>query len=144
MTKEVTFTADEIKVLRFLEKQYLEIGGEPDTMDSPVTKPQQVRTECGLNEPTFRKIMARLEALGIAKMFAPDAPNGWVRISSTVVDLVHQFNNPPTKDYWADLKEWALSKRWFIPVMLLGVAVPWATGIILGLKIILEWFGGGD
>lgn len=137
---QATFTADEIKVLRFLEKQYLAIGGEPSHMTAPVTRPKEIVAASGLDESTVSRIMARLEALGIAKIIAPGASNSWVKISSSVVNLVHQFDNQPPRDYWSDLKTWAFSKWWIVPVMLIGVGVPWMTGIVLGLRLLLEWF----
>lgn len=137
----VNVTADEKKVIRFLEKQFLAIGGKPITMRDPVTTAEQVMKECGLDETSYRRIITRLEYLQFAKAVRPGNPDEWVKIFPSITDAVHQFDNPPVKDHLADLKKKAFSRWWFVLIVLAVAGLACAATIIANLQTLLHWFG---
>lgn len=54
---------------------------------------------------------------------------------------VREFENRPPPDHWKDIVVWFRSKRWSVPVVLIGVGLGWCLGVIAGAKLLLQWLG---
>ncbi len=50
--------------------------------------------------------------------------NDFIRISERGLKFLHNLDNPPPKDYWADITVWFKSKWWSIPFFVLIVVIP--------------------
>ena len=64
-------------------------------------------------------------------------------IQDKVVEYAHQLNNPPLKDYWADIANWFRSKPWSVPVLLVLVCLPLLVQWVQMILYLLNWFVSG-
>jgi len=87
-----TFNELEVRVLRFLETEFIEKGGEPDTLDGPATYNADVMAKFELSHSDYRRLIARFRALRIVKPVAMDAENGYLEIQPSVVEIVRQLD----------------------------------------------------
>ena len=87
------FNAQEQRVLRFLEKALVEGHREPHVLTEPATSPAKVKAACGIDEPTYRRIIIRLESLGIAEAVIPRATDEWIRVHTKIVEVVRDIDD---------------------------------------------------
>jgi hypothetical protein len=153
-TQPTMFNELEIRVLRFLENEFIEKGGEPDTLDGPAMYHTAVMAKFGLSSTDYRRLIARFRALRIVKPVAMDAENGYLEIQPSVVEIVHQLDQealrkkvepppvpPPPPNRMDQLKAWAYSKWSIVILLILGGAIAAAVVFIGNLKTVLDWFG---
>jgi hypothetical protein len=88
------------------------------------------------------QIRNRFEGLGWlywesgGSFFAPS-----LRIHPTLLEVVHDLENPPRPDLWAEWTAWFRSKWWSLPVLLVFLGVPAIAGWVQGLIWLLQYMG---
>ncbi len=138
----------EITILRYLANFYTE-HGNPTSMDDQALEFDQVRERFKISESEARRILGRFEHFGLIEIKAAGAVGSWIKFDTSLFEAARQADayekNPPPRDRPNEIKSWAYSKWWIVPVVLFVVGVRWAVEIVSGLQLILKWFGAtGD
>ena len=93
------FTEAEKSMLRYLEERFIAFGGQPKTLTDSVTKDAFLHQFPTVDEVSYRRFIARLQARGIAHRAAAGAQGEWISIGPEIVDVVRELDgvNPPPR-----------------------------------------------
>lgn len=130
-----SFDEYEMQCLRFLADRY---GTSPGVAISPNELPEFDKR----SQTAIRSVIEKFRQNGfVGKQI--DARERFY-VTQGVVDAVHQFDNPPTKDFWKEWREWWFKSRWRTGITAVFVLLPLVVTWIDMLKKIVKWISDGD
>lgn len=90
-------------------------------------------------ERVFR-LIARFTQYGFLES---QSCSSWL-ILTPVAEAAYKLDNPPPKDYWADIVKWFRSRPWSVPVVLFIVGLPLIVSWIQMVQTVLGWVLGSE
>lgn len=100
-------------------------------------------SETGLTDDGYDRLMGILERWGAIRIIKSDrgiTANTLQVISTEILEVVHQLDNQPPKDFRKFFETWFFSKPWSIPFLIIFVGIPLIYTYIEMLRGILGWF----
>ncbi|NQU23998.1 MAG: hypothetical protein HQ567_22170 [Candidatus Nealsonbacteria bacterium] len=103
----------------------------------------EVIAATGLTEDEYVRLVMFLEREETIQFFRHSGvgPYDSFSVASGILDVVHQLDHPPPKDYWKKSITWFRSKPWSIPVLVLAVVLPALVGYVTMIETLLRWMG---
>ncbi len=124
---KLTLNDREQEVARWLAKRF-EKGGNLFDITS-------LCAEFRISQEEGLSIIQRFDRYG----FISAVSSTTAEIEPTVMDVVDQLENPPLRDYWAELAAWFRSKRWSVLVVILLIVLPLLVQWVEMLGTLLRW-----
>ena len=70
---QVAFDELDQRVLRFMERHFLEHGSRPKSLDGKELEEREVKQEFGLDDTMYRRLISRFVSFGLVEVVVPGA-----------------------------------------------------------------------
>ena len=91
-----------------------------DKGPNALARPSQLADQFGVNLKEIQSVVQRFAGYGLVEW----ETNESVRMNLSIVELIHQLDNPPAPDYWKALYRWWFKSRWRVAITVIGVVLP--------------------
>lgn len=126
---KLTLSGHEQEALRFLAKQY--------DQSSQYASANQLPCFAVIGREETKAMLDRFSRLRLVEWHTNES----VRVLPSVLELIHDLDNPPSPNYWKELFDWWFKSKWRVAISAFVVLLPLVVQWIEMITKVLSWVG---